>query len=816
MNNLSARDPIEINIDSDSNNELSIYNNLSATAGSRYHSYVVRPIDSTSNNYLSSNQEPVGYTDFSGHEYDLPSGFQNHQNQAVSTYQCNINGQTQTFTSLRSLLRIQPFMDNFRASIEECLPDFHIPREDSELKTLILENGRVQQEFLLVNDIERLNVSRSADQTRLTEQASASGYRQDACHLPAPQSSSQRIVSRGNRPLNLINGQRSPEQYCQPALSPENSNPVSGVNSPTQYFCHIDGEDKQFDSIIALLADRKLLRNFRDNAELYNVNSDIPSSNNDLKYFIINRQDRFNAFLLINDITALPTANAGYGADHAAASDVGLISTMYNPYMTDRRDRTNSIVQYGAGRQMRFMRNFPATNKSAFTIADAGFYLSLMEKTLFCFTCGGSIKEWQEEWGECSLDEVHAKLYPECSFLREKKGGGFIEACQQQLTQEQQRVLARPLVSHPHLYRSPVDDHQLQQEQIELDYYKFQFDWREGRARLDGMTLYDFVREQNQPGQQNRDRHSQVGATPAIESNVQRCLQAFHRSFLPSSALHNAMDRLHGKVNAAQNESNELKLNLLQILQNLLALREDQSEDVGAEIALIIDAAYDRDCQDHTSEIIDQIKTRMAFININRELESDSDVVHIFNLLKKLKLFYNESVLYNVLSTTRGSTGTLLIASRESTEIRGYIKNLFSQSICQFPENQILQCYSTVGRQPPNVMAEIKRKFTSGIMNLADFQNYIMDMFNTEPALLNLLRMKNAEFSVWHGKTESSTELLMEQYSPDTPGLSEQEIIEGATNVADARTRFMHEDLHQFISEKLDIFWDDIIQQTSR
>ncbi|WP_422445029.1 hypothetical protein [Endozoicomonas sp. ALB091] len=815
MNNLSARDPVETTIDLGSDDESDVYN-AHAAAVSRYQSYLVRPIASTSGNYLSGNPQPVANTDSSGHEYDLPSGFQSHQNQAGSSYQFIINGQTKTFKSLRLLLQIQPFMDNFRASTGRYLSDVHIPPEDSALKTLILENARVQQVFLLVNDIETLNVFTPADQTHVTEQAAASGYRSDDYRLPATHSGLQRMVARENRRLNSISGQITPVQYCQPALSSESSNPAADVNSTTRYFGHINGEDKQFDSIAALLSERKLLRNFRDSAELYNVGSDIPINNTELKHFIINREDRFNAFLLINDITAIPTTNTGYGADHAAAPDAGLVSTIFNPYMVNSNDRRNSIVLHGAVRQMRFIRDFPAGNKSAFKISDAGFYLSLLEKRLLCFTCGGSIKEWQQEWGVRSLDEVHARLYPECSFLREKKGEGFIEACQQQLTQEQQRVLARPLESHPHLYRSPLDVYQWQQEQVEVDYYKFLSDWREGRARLDGMTLHELVRAQNQAGQNSSNRQSQADATSSIKRNVQRCLQAFHRSFLPGSALHNAMDRLHEKVNAAQNQSYVLKLKLLQILQNLLALREDQSEDVGAEIASIIDAAYDRDCQDHTTEIIDQIQTRMALIDINRELEFESDVVHIFNLLKKLKLFYNESVLYSVLSTTRGLTGTLLIAGSESTETRGYIKNLFSQSICQFPENQIPQCYGTVGRPPAIVMAEIKRKFTSGIMNLADFQNYIMDMFNTDPALLNLLITKNAEFSVWHGKTESSAELLMEQYSPDTPGLSEQEIIEGAANVADARARFMREDLYQFISEKLDMFWDKIIRETSR
>ncbi|WP_257263876.1 hypothetical protein, partial [Endozoicomonas sp. ONNA2] len=183
---------------------------------------------------------------------------------------------------------------------------------------------------------------------------------------------------------------------------------------------------------------------------------------------------------------------------------------------------------------------------------------------------------------------------------------------------------------------------------------------------------------------------------------------------------------------------------------------------------------------------------------------------------KKLKLFFNESVLYKVMSTTMSKNGKPLVAARESTEIRGYIKNQFSRNICQFPENHILQHFGALGNLPPETMAEVQRKFISGIMNKADFLNYIVDMFKTDSELLELIRRRNVEFSVWHGKTQSNSELLMEQYSPDSPGLSEQEIIEGAANVADSRTRFMNDDIYQFIDGKLDMFWDDIIRETHR
>ncbi|MBO9495429.1 hypothetical protein J7438_15225 [Thalassotalea sp. G20_0] len=686
-------------------NEASRSNNSNRpnTDGSRYRLYDVRSIGS-SNNYLLSDQGAVGGADFPERSYPGAAGFQSHQHQPVRTYEVTIHGYTHAFTSLRELLQVQSFMDNFRGSAEVYLPGIDIPHEDAELRKLIHANECIQQVFLMANEIETLNVSASSDQTQLIEQASGNDY-----HLPAPSGSRQRTVS------------------------------------------------------------------------------------------IDNHQ--------INDIETVP-------------SDVEPVA-IYNQRMACETERMYSFTKHFASRCVAFLDEFPRGNRHAIRLSAAGFYLSLNEKKLFCFSCGGSIGEWQDEWGVSTIDEVHARLYPKCSFLQEHKGEHFIQTCQQKLRPEQQQRLVQPLESHPHLYSLPVSDYQWQQEEAARSESEAVFNLHNGSTLVDGMTVPEILRQNRvytQLAQQNRGWRSQYqpGVTSAIEGNIQRCLQEFHSSFLVDSELHHAIDRLHEKVNDARDRNNQLKLSLLQILEHLMTLPEDQQADTGAEITEMINAADDHDCQDHTSEIIDQIKTRMAFINIRRELEAEHDVVQVSNLLKKLKLFFNESVLYKAMSTTSKSDGTLLVVARESTEIRGRIKNQFSRSICQFPENHVFQRFGDVGRLPPEVMDELESKFKSGIRNKADFQNYIIDMFKTEPQLLDLLRKGNPEFSVWHGKTESNTELLLEQYSPDTPGLSEQEIIEGAAGVADSRRRFMNEDLEQFISEKLDYFWTEILQQTSR
>ncbi|WP_257263019.1 hypothetical protein, partial [Endozoicomonas sp. ONNA2] len=134
MDNLSSSQSARVNVGTNRNPA----NNpdRSTTDGSTFQSYRVRPID-PSNNYLSSDQDS-----------DACLHFPDREHQPVSTYQATNDDRAQTFASLRALLQIQSFIDNFRDRTREYLPGFDIPPEDSELKTLILENECVQQVFL--------------------------------------------------------------------------------------------------------------------------------------------------------------------------------------------------------------------------------------------------------------------------------------------------------------------------------------------------------------------------------------------------------------------------------------------------------------------------------------------------------------------------------------------------------------------------------------------------------------------------------------------------------------------------------------------
>ncbi|WP_175404594.1 hypothetical protein [Endozoicomonas atrinae] len=818
MGHPSAEDLIQITLDADRNNP-NVDRSPSATAGSRYQSRNVMPVYGTLNTYVSRDQETERHNDFPDNTYSLFSGSQSNQNRFVSTYRGTINGHVQSFTSLSALLRMQPFMDKFRASAGEYLPDHYIPQNENDLRRLILDNDSIQQIFFMVNGIDVLNVSTISDESSSTLVESDSRDAFDGYRLPVPLSDRHRRLSIRNNSGNPTGRgpgcEESPSIHRVPVPLTDHSNTVATSNNSTQYSCNMNGDHKLYDSIDSLVAEQQLLRNFRDNARVYLENIYIPSTDAELKCLIKSSEDSLNVFILINEIETMPGANQIRWGNHAT----GLTSPLHNPLMDDVSARFRSLADHGAGRSVEFIRRFPRGVKSSFAVSEAGFYLSLKERKLVCYSCGGSINEWRDEWRDNNLNEVHAKLYPSCSYLKEKLGKAFIDRCQQQLTFEQRRLSAQPLANYPNLYCSPVTEDQLRQEEVEREQLKFMLDWRESRVTVDGMDLRQFERAntvQTQTAQGNivRQRRQNHNATSSIERDVAKCMEQFHSCSQADPALHRAMDKLHRKVNASRVGKDELTLSLLQILQDLMALPEERVCEVGTEVAEMIDAALEGDCQDHTSEIIDQIKTRMALLNIKREMLDDVNGVTLSQLLKKLKLFYNESVLFRLMSETKVN-GIPLIASGESTEIRGFLKNEFSGSICHFPENRIVQRYGAVGQQPREVMTELTKKFRSGINNQAEFENYIVNMFRTDPQLLEFLRKNDGEFPVWLGKTESNTELLMEEYSPGMAGLTEQEIIEGAANVTVTRSNLLNEDIEQFISDQVLVYWGEIIRETS-
>ncbi|MCW7551109.1 hypothetical protein NX722_00230 [Endozoicomonas gorgoniicola] len=260
-----------------------------------------------------------------------------------------------------------------------------------------------------------------------------------------------------------------------------------------------------------------------------------------------------------------------------------------------------------------------------------------------------------------------------------------------------------------------------------------------------------------------------------------------------------------------------LEQSLLEILHQLDACPEPEVREVAGEITEIINAAQDQDCQDHTSEVIDQIKTRLLFMALKQELASETTPTSALRFFCKLKLFFNESVLYKVLATTNDSRGLPLIASRESTEIRGYVKNHLARAVCQFPATHILQRYSSLGRPAAEVMENIENVFRHGINNQADFAQYLTDLFLADRQFMELLQQLDGDLSIRCAKSQSNAELLMEVYDPltATSGVSEQELLEGAGNVAQTREQWIREDLQQFIDEQIREHWAVITIETS-
>ena len=155
-----------------------------------------------------------------------------------------------------------------------------------------------------------------------------------------------------------------------------------------------------------------------------------------------------------------------------------------------------------------------------------------------------------------------------------------------------------------------------------------------------------------------------------------------------------------------------------------------------------------------------------------------------------------------------------MIAHRESVEIRAFLKNEFARTVCDFHSNNILQVYPRIGAQPRSRMAQMTEAFKEGINNRANFESYLFKLFKTDESFVNFLKLQDEEFAVMLGTTESSTEQLMELYSVSDN--SEQEILTNTTNLAATREQLLMQDLECFLCEYVRLYWEAIVDATSR
>lgn len=558
-----------------------------------------------------------------------------------------------------------------------------------------------------------------------------------------------------------------------------------------RFLCQIDGEARTFESMPFLIAEPQLLRIFRRNFSFYFADEVAPVDDYELRSLIITRDEMKAAFLLCNNVEQT-TQSSFYSRPG------NQVETLFNPLMDVFEERLFSIVGHGASSGSELYKRLPRQIRNALELSTGGFYLSLAQQKLICFSCGGAFDRWIEQWQDYGVPEVHARIFPSCRYVRQKFGASFITDCRQKVAPGPENDGPRPLVTYPNLYRKPVTEEELNAE------FKL-------RAQLKTVHL---EKRRMIPSFYLLSAGPEVGSLMAINLQVIECRERLDQC-LGDQLVHESLSKLHSRVWMARVGRLGMITTMLQILQDLLAMPGARLPALATEVAQIIDAVYEGDCQDHTAEVLDQITTRMAFVSIQQQMDDEDSSLTVLDLLEQLKRLFNESVLYHVLSATKVD-GVPLIAHRESVEIRAFLKNEFARTVCDFHSNNILQVYPRIGAQPRSRMAQVTEAFKEGINNRANFESYLFKLFKTDKSFVNFLKLQDEEFAVMLGTTESSTEQLMELYSVSDSDSSEQEILTNTTNLAATREQLLMQDLECFLCEHVRLYWEAIVDATSR
>ena len=551
----------------------------------------------------------------------------------------------------------------------------------------------------------------------------------------------------------------------------------------TCYLCRIDGVTRVFASILSLIAEPQLLSNFSRDYSLYFNDELAPELNSELHSQIITRDEVKAAFLLCNNVEQ--TTRTSFSDSLDSPGEI-----LFNPLMESCRNRLFSMTVHGAAEHSEVFDRLPRRMRNAMWLSDAGFYFSLAQHMLFCFSCGGGFDRWSEQWQFKNIKEFHAAIFPSCRFVQQNFG---TESSEQKV--DCGLGAQATLTTYPSLYRRPVTEAEVRAEFVLREQLNSAF--------LAERRLCDAV---NSPHSEQEKE-----ALTALDRQVVECLEQLDR-ILGDPLVRTSLAKLQAKIRVARVGTEDMMTTMLQILQDLLSMPGEGRTALAGEITQIIDGVLERDCQDHTSEVIDQIITRMAFVSIHQQINDKDSSLTVLELLEQLKRLFNESVLFHVLSVTRVD-GIPLIAHRESVEIRSFLKNELARTVCDFHSNYIVQVFSRIGAQPRSRMEQMTKAFKEGINNRTDFENYLLKLFKTDTSFVNFLKRQDEEFATMLGTTESSAELLLELYSV---GNSEQEVLTNTTNLAATREQLLTQDLEGYLSDYIRHYWDIIVGATSK
>ena len=515
--------------------------------------------------------------------------------------------------------------------------------------------------------------------------------------------------------------------------------PVAGTNEASATpgtegaaTCHtfiVDGIARQCESVITLLDESRFLYKFLDSFTIY---FDEPTPDFDaLKQLMLTREDIKNAFLLVNNIKDCSEFRecARDASDTEAESDdpsddddsseyedafeyipaASPKPALYHPEMACTADRTLSVSCHLANIHAVFLREFPSRETNVMSIAEAGFYLSLAEQKLICHACGGSIRGWQGQWQDRSLKEVHAKLFPACSFLKAEFGQAFIDQCQRSVASGLEPAPC-PLADYPGLYAEPPDEASLEAERDARDYLALLF--RQAHPLSMGRETGDVL-------------------LPSFELAVDLC-RSHLDDIMKDRSSKEFFYQLSCSVKKEQGDRLPVTLDLLQLLQDLLL----KPTSIMVTITnAIIDAGAHR--EDPPEKRIREIKSKMVFIHCQKIMAAQDHRKDLYQLLATLKTFFNESVLFRVLYNTP-VLGKHQIVSTWSFDTRRRLQNHLSNLVCDFPsDDQGID--DLAGKPTSTIVTELIKIFRQGIDRQADFINFLSTTLSGDNGFLSLL-----------------------------------------------------------------------------
>ncbi|XP_019637555.1 PREDICTED: uncharacterized protein LOC109479927 [Branchiostoma belcheri] len=131
-----------------------------------------------------------------------------------------------------------------------------------------------------------------------------------------------------------------------------------------------------------------------------------------------------------------------------------------HPDMADEQDRLSTFFRWPSYAPV-----------SPPVLAKAGFFYTCVSDRVRCFWCDGGLKDWEP--GDVPWEE-HATWYPDCEFLRQRKGDAFVRAVQASTPyylrgqQHVQHVLDSVLDSRWYLFRSALGQLQLYDSHLRI------------------------------------------------------------------------------------------------------------------------------------------------------------------------------------------------------------------------------------------------------------------------------------------------------------------------------------------------------------